>query len=234
MVSPAARRSRCDSLRAVSASCSSSSVCASVFSCSRRARRERSSSASSVFLAFTARLCRAVRRDVAGLDARARRHGGDELQSRLRIERGGRESDLRESLNLRDRHRVGVPALGVRFGARGADAELTDHMCALPRERLNQIATGVHAAARPCTEHDDRLRVQLPRSDEPVECVLQCAGERTGVLGRGDHDRVATADLVPEPFDELARVVHEVRVERRDRDELLGLFNADVVDLTKI
>ena len=84
-------------------------------------------------------------------------------------------------------HPVGV---GHRPRAGCVNAEARDHVRALPTQRPHEVPPGEGAAARTCAEERHRLAVNIAGAHDPVERVLHHAGDRAGILGRGDQHGV--------------------------------------------
>ena len=123
---------------------------------------------------------------------------------------------------------IGVAPVGVGLRARRGDAEVGDDVGALPRQRLDQVLAGERPAGRAGAEDGHRLGVQLARPDDPVERVLDRAGQRAGVLGRGDQHGVGGGDPLPPPLDRRPGVVVGVGIERRDGRQLGEVVDLDV------
>jgi hypothetical protein len=63
------------------------------------------------------------------------------------------------------------------------------------------VLAGVLAPGGAGADHRHGLAIQRARPDQPVEGVLERAGERAGVLGGGDDDGVAARDPIDERRD---------------------------------
>ncbi len=87
------------------------------------------------------------------------------------------------------------------------------------RTRSRRAKTPPLVPAR--ADQRDRLAVELAGADDPVERVLHHAGDRAGVLGRGDHHRVRGAEPGAEVLHRLAGIVAVVGIERRNGRQIL-------------
>ena len=114
-----------------------------------------------------------------------------------------------------------------RPGAGGLDAEARDDVRALPAQRPHEVPPGEDAAARPRAEERDRLAVKVAGADDPVERVLHHAGDRAGILGRGDEHRVRGADCGAKGQHRLAGIVAAIGIQWRNRPETLERAHLD-------
>src|SRR6478735_3432702 len=125
-------------------------------------------------------LCRQCRRKVSessGVDSVGSDDVGDQGEPL-----GGCGTDRRDELtgpafDAGERVAVDESAVDVHLGARRRNAEDVDDERALPAERAYRLLEGERAAGRPSTEHHDGSVIERRRSNQPIQRVLDDAGQ---------------------------------------------------------
>ena len=127
------------------------------------------------------------------------------------------DPELEQALAALVAELVGEPALlGERVGGEPDGQLAIDHPRADGAEDLAQVGLGPHRAEQAGARAHDRdglalQRARLERPREPVQRVLELAGDRVVVLRRGEQDDVGLVDGVGQraehPRARLARVV---------------------------